>query len=31
MATKGYRFQEDEKTTIDTDVDMDIVVQKEKK
>ena len=30
MATKGYSFQDDEKTIIDVDIDMDIVVEKEK-
>ena len=30
MATKGYSFQDDEKTIIDIDIDMDIVVEKEK-
>ena len=30
MATKGYSFQDDEKTDIDFDIDMDIVVEKEK-
>ena len=29
MATKGYSFQDDEKTIIDIDIDMDIVVEKE--
>ena len=28
--TKGYIFQDDEKTIIDIDIDMDIVVEKEK-
>ena len=30
MATKGYSFQDDEKTIIDIDIDMNIVVEKEK-
>ena len=30
MATKGYSFQDDEKTIIDIEIDMDIVVEKEK-
>ena len=30
MATKGYSFQDDENTITDIDIDMDIVVQKEK-
>ena len=30
MATKGYNFQDDEKTIIDIGIDMDIVVEKEK-
>ena len=30
MATKGYSFQDDEKTIIDIDIDMDIVVEREK-
>ena len=30
MATKGFSFQDDEKTIIDIDIDMDIVVEKEK-
>ena len=30
MATKGYSFQDDEKTIIDIDIDMDNVVEKEK-
>ena len=30
MATKGYSFQDDEKTIIDIDIDMDIVAQREK-
>ena len=30
MATKGYSFQDDEKTIIDIDIDMEIVVEKEK-
>ena len=29
MATKGYSFQDDEKTIIDTDIDMDIVIEEE--
>ena len=29
-ATKGYTFQDDEKTIIDIDMDMDIVVEREK-
>ena len=29
-ATKGYSFQDDEKTIIDIDIDMDIVLEKEK-
>ena len=28
MVTKGYIFQDDEKTIIDIDIDMDIVVKK---
>ena len=27
MATKGYSFQDDEKTIIDIDIEMDIVVE----
>ena len=30
MATKGYSFQDNEKTIIDIDIDMNIVVEKEK-
>ena len=30
MATKGYSLQDDEKTIIDIDTDMDTVVEKEK-
>ena len=30
MATKGYSFQDDEKTIIDIGIDMDIDVEKEK-
>ena len=30
MATKGYSFQDDEKTIIDIEIDMDIVVEREK-
>ena len=30
VATKGYSFQDDEKTIIDIDIDMNIVVEKEK-
>ena len=30
MATKGYSFQDDEKTIIDIDIDMDIVIEKRK-
>ena len=30
MATKGYSFQDDEKIIIDIEIDMDIVVEKEK-
>ena len=30
MATKGYSFQDDEKTIIDIYIDMDIAVEKEK-
>ena len=30
MTTKGYSFQDDEKTIIDTDINMEIVVEKEK-
>ena len=30
MATEGYSFQDDEKTIIYIDIDMDIVVEKEK-
>ena len=29
MATKGYSFQNDKKTIIDIDIDMDIVAEKE--
>ena len=29
MATKGYIFQGDEKTVIDIDIDMNVVVEKE--
>ena len=31
MATKGYSFQDDEKTIIDIDIDMNVVVEKENK
>ena len=30
MATKGYSFQNDEKTIINIDIDMGIVVEKDK-
>ena len=30
MATKGYNFQDNEKTIIDIGIDMDIVAEKEK-
>ena len=30
MATNGYSFQEDDNTIIDIDIDMNIVVEKEK-
>ena len=30
MATNGYSFQDDEKTIIDIDIDMVIVVEREK-
>ena len=30
MAAKGYSFQDDEKTIIDINIDIDLVVEKEK-